>query len=132
MDKITLGDIKEILLWLVVFGGAIGTITGTMYALYTKALKKFTAPIKDQFAEDIKKITNEIVKLKQELTKAQLDEKMERLKSDLTTFMYLAEYGTLSNEQKIRAHEEYDEYISMKGNSWVHDRFESLVKEGKL
>ena len=128
MDKITLGQIKEILLWLVVFGGAVGTIIGTMYTL----LKKFTAPIKVQFEEDIKKITNEIVKLKQELTKAQLDEKMERLKSDLTTFMYLAEYGTLSNEQKIRAHEEYDEYISMKGNSWVHDKFESLVKEGKL
>lgn len=128
MDKITLGQIKEIILWFSVVIGAIGTI----YALFIKAMNKFVSPIKQQMSVDIKEIKTEIVKLKEELTTAQKKEKMERLKTDLTTFMYLAEYGTLSNEQKIRAHEEYDEYIAMKGNSWTHDKFESLVKEGKL
>lgn len=106
MDNITLGQIKETILWLSVIAGAIGTL----YTLLMKGIEKLLQPIKDEIK----------------------CERKERLKSDLTTFMYLAEYGTLSNEQKIRAHEEYDEYISMKGNSWVHDKFESLVKEGKL
>ena len=106
MDNITLGQIKEIVLWLVVIVGAIGTL----YTLLMKGIEKLLQPIKSAVTRETK----------------------ERLKSDLTTFMYLAEYGTLSNEQKLRAHEEYDEYISMKGNSWIHDKFESLVKEGKL
>lgn len=106
MDKITLGQIKEIILWIVAISGA----TATLYTLLIKGIGKLLQPIKDAIRK----------------------ETIERLKSDLTTFMYLAEHGDLSNEQKLRAHEEYDEYISMKGNSWVHDKFESLVKEGKL
>ena len=57
------------------------------------------------------------------------DEKIERLKSDLTTFIYIASKDDLTSDQKIRAHEEYDDYIKMGGNSWIHDRFEKLQKK---
>lgn len=106
MDNITLGQVKDIILWAVAFIGGIGTL----YTLLMKGFDKRLQPIKD----DIR------------------DERIERLKSDLTTFMYLAEHGELSNDQKVRAHEEYDMYIEMGGNSWVHDRFEILKKENKI
>ena len=106
MDNITLGQIKDILLWIVAFATAIGTL----YGLLMKGFGKLVQPIKD----DIR------------------NERIERLKSDLTTFLYLAERSDLTNDQKLRAHEEYDMYIKLGGNSWVHDRFESLKKEGKI
>lgn len=58
---------------------------------------------------------------------------IKRLKSDLATLFYLAENGDLSNEQRMLTYEEYDEYSNKyKQNSWVHEKFESLKKEGKL
>lgn len=106
MDNITLGQLKDVVLWSVAFIGGIGTL----YTLLMKGFDKRLQPIKDELQE----------------------EKKNRLKSELTTFMFLAENGNLSNEQKILAHEDYDKYISMKGNSYIHDKFESLKKEGKI
>jgi hypothetical protein len=106
MDNITLGQVKDVVLFLVALIGGISSL----YVLLMKGFDERLQPIKD----DIR------------------DEKKERLKSDLTTFMFLAEHGELSNDQKLRAHEEYDMYIKMGGNSWVHDRFEILKKEGKI
>ena len=106
MDNITLGQIKDIVLWAVAFIGGIGTL----YTLLMKGFDKRLQPIKD----DIR------------------DERIERLKSDLTTFMYLAEHGELSNDQKLRAHEEYDLYKLLGGNSWVKERMEDLHKKGKM
>lgn len=128
MDNITLGQIKEILLWFSVVIGAMGTI----YALFIKAMNKFVSPIKQQMSLDIKEIKDEIVKLKEELTTAQTKETMERLKTDLTSFIYLADKDMISDGQKIRAYEEYDEYIKLGGNSNIHNDFERLVKEGKI
>ena len=59
--------------------------------------------------------------------------RIKMLKSDLTTLFYLAESGDLSIEQRKLAYEEYDEYVNeLKQDSWVHEKFESLHKEGKL
>lgn len=106
MENITLGQIKDVVLFLVAFIGGIGSL----YALLMKGIKIQLQPIKDDLR----------------------DEKRERLKSDLTTFIYIADKDNLSNDQKLRAHEEYDDYIKTGGNSWIHDRFETLKKEGKL
>lgn len=54
------------------------------------------------------------------------------LKSDIATLMYLAEQGQLSDTQKRLAHDEFDEYKKLGGNSYIKDNFEKLVKEGKL
>lgn len=106
MDNITLGQIKDIVIWLVALVGGVGAL----YGLLMKGIKKILNPVVD----DLKK------------------ERMQRLKSELTTFMYLAENNTISHEQKMLAHEEYDEYINNKGNSYIKNKFESLVKEGKI
>ena len=59
--------------------------------------------------------------------------RIKMLKSDLTTLFYLAETGNLSIEQRKLAYEEYDEYVNeLKQDSWVHEKFESLKREGKL
>lgn len=106
MEEITLGQIKDIIIFLTALFGGIGVL----YGMLMKGIRKLLDPINQELE----------------------NEKRERLKSDLTTFMYLAEFGNLSNEQKIRAHEEYDMYVEMKGNSWVHDKFETLKKENKI
>lgn len=106
MENITLGQISDA----VVF---IGTLVAGIAALYGLLMKGIKAQLKP-ISEELKK------------------EKMCRLKSELTTFMYLAENGELSKEQMILAHEDYDEYTKNKGNSYIHDKFESLHKEGKI
>ena len=106
MDNITLGQIKDIVVYI---GGLIGAI-GVLYTFLMKGIKKLLEPITTELRQ----------------------EKMQRLKSELTTFMYLAENGSLSQEQKILAYEDYDEYIKNKGNSYIHDKFEKLNKEGKI
>ena len=107
MDNITLGQIKDTVVFIVALVGGIGTL----YALLMKGFKKQLQPIKDDLQE----------------------EKKNRLKSELTTFMFLAERnGDLSPEQKMLAHEDYDNYLAIGGNSWIHDKFESLHKEGKI
>ena len=110
MENVTLGQISTVVTFLSIF---ISGLAG-LYALLMKG-------IDNQFTKQLKPINDELK-----------DEKMKRLKSELTTFMYLAENGTLSAEQKILAHEDYDEYVKNKGNSYIHDKFEELHKEGKI
>ena len=55
-----------------------------------------------------------------------------RLKADVVTLMALAERDMLSTEQKLLLHEEYDDYIKAKGNSWAKEKYEQLHKEGKI
>ena len=106
MENITLGQISDAIVFIVALVGGIGAL----YGLLMKGIKNQLEPINDELKK----------------------EKMSRLKSELTTFMYLAEQNNISNEQKILAHEDYDEYIRNKGNSYIHDKFESLHKEGKI
>ena len=106
MENITLGQISDAIVFTVALVGGIGAL----YKLLMTGIKKQLEPINDELKK----------------------EKMSRLKSELTTFMYLAEQNNISNEQKILAHEDYDEYIRNKGNSYIHDKFESLHKEGKI
>jgi hypothetical protein len=106
MEEITLGQIKDAIIFITAILGGIGALYGLLMA----GIKKLLQPIKDELQ----------------------NEKKERLKSDLTTFMYLAEFGNLSNEQKIRAHEEYDMYVKIGGNSWVKEKMEQLHKENKI
>ena len=106
MENITLGQIRDVIAFIVGLSGGIIAL----YKLLMTGIKTQLAPINEELH----------------------NEKMSRLKSDLTTFMYLAETGVISNEQRILAHEEYDIYVENKGNSYIHDKFESLHKEGKI
>ena len=59
-----------------------------------------------------------------------------RLESDktyLTDFLSEVEGGQLKTEiQKKRAYEIYKEYTKLHGNSYVHNKWEELVKKGVL
>lgn len=106
MDNITIGQVFDFFKSIIEVAGIIGAV----YVLLMKGIKKLLEPI----SEGLKK------------------EKMQRLKSELTTFMYLAENNSISNEQKMLAHEEYDDYIENGGNSYIKTKYQKLVKEGKL
>lgn len=106
MENITLGQIGDAVIFLATLAGGIGAL----YGLLMKGIKSQLKPIKDELK----------------------GEKMSRLKSDLTTLMCLADNGVISNEQKLLAHEEYDEYTKNGGNSYIKEKMEELHKEGKI
>ena len=55
------------------------------------------------------------------------------IKTDLVNFINDMESGVEKSDiQKLNAHELYDRYKILGGNSYVHDHFEKLLKEGKM
>lgn len=55
------------------------------------------------------------------------------IKTDLVNFINDMESGVEKSDiQKLNAHELYDRYKILGGNSYVHDHFEKLLKEGKI
>ncbi len=55
------------------------------------------------------------------------------IKTDLVNFINEAENGIEKSDiQRLNAHELYDRYKKLGGNSYVHDHFEKLLKEGKI
>ena len=117
MENITIGQIAVALSF---FVGVIGSVKYLFNELKT-AVKK--------------EIKDEISPLKTEINQVRNDARINRinsLKTDLVNLMSLAEDGSITKEQKINAHELYDEYSSNGGNSYIHDWWEKLVKEGKI
>lgn len=117
MESITIGELAKALTLIV---GLIGSITyiknGTVKSM-TKVIDNRLEPIKE-----------EIEVLKCETNKNNLSS----IKTDLINLMELADKGTISEEQKIRLHELYDYYHKHGGNSYVHNKWERLLKENKL
>lgn len=55
------------------------------------------------------------------------------IKTDLVNFINDLEKGIEKSEiQKLNAHELYDRYDKLGGNSYVHEHWEKLMKEGKI
>ena len=106
MENITLGDIAIALAFIV---GLMGSIVYLKNVL-TKSIDKTLKPI-----------NSKIDALE-----------MSYIKTDLVNFMSQAEIGQISKEQNFNAHELYDRYCKLGGNSYVHDKWEKLRKEGKI
>lgn len=106
MENITLGEIAKILAFIV---GIIGSIAYLKNVL-TKAINNTLKPI----------------------TKKIEDLEMSYIKTDLVNFMSQAEMNQVSQEQNLNAHELYDRYQELGGNSYIHDKWEKLRKEGKI
>lgn len=71
--------------------------------------------------------------LKKEFKKDINEVKKEQDKTFLTDFLSDVESGMPKTEIQIRrAYEVYEEYTELKGNSYIHDKWEELVKEGVL
>ena len=58
---------------------------------------------------------------------------LELIKIILVNFINDIEHGVYKSQiQKQNAYELYDRYIALGGNSYIHDKFEKLIKEGKI
>ena len=108
MDNITIGQLRDLILWLIGFGGA----TTTIITAVKKAIVKGFEPIEKKIEKVDKNATmNYIV--------ARLDE--------------IDKGDKLDGVAKKRFYEEYEHYVKdLKGNTYIHDEFERLKKEGKL
>ena len=113
MENLTLGEISKTLAFIVALIGSI---------VY---LKKAVIDALDKLLQPIKK---EIKEVKEETTKNNLSS----IKTDLINLMELADRKEISAEQKMRSYELYDYYGQHGGNSYVHDKWERLRKEGKI
>ncbi len=117
MENITLGAIAKSLAFIVaLIGSAIYLKKGTIKGL-SKVINSQLEPIKVEIKE-----------LKEETSKNNLSS----IKTDLINLMELADKKEISQEQKIRSYELYDFYCTHGGNSYVHDKWERLRKEGKI
>ena len=108
MENITLGQISKALLFIAELGGVIITIV--------LAMKKI---LKTQF----KPINEKIDKLDKN-----------QCRNYLVDFLADVEMGISKDDTQIkRAYEVYDHYsIDLHGNSYIHDKWEKLKKEGKI
>ena len=108
MENITLGQISAVLLFIVEFVGVIVTIIVAM----KKMLNKQFEPITDKIDK--------------------LDKN--QCRNYLVDFLADVEMGISKDDTQIkRAYEVYDHYsIDLHGNSYIHDKWEKLKKEGKI
>ena len=106
MENITLGQIAKVLAFIVALIGSIAYLKKALISAFNKLLE----PIK----KEIKK------------------NNLSNTKTNLINFMELADKKEISSEQKLISYELYDDYCQHGGNSFVHDKWEKLKKEGKL
>ena len=108
MENITLGQISKILFFIVEFVGVIVTIIVAM----KKILKKQFEPINEKIDK--------------------LDKN--QCRNYLVDFLADVEQGISKDDTQIkRAYEVYDHYsIDLHCNSYIHDKWEKLKKEGKI
>lgn len=107
MDNVTLGQIRDIVLWIVAFSGGLATIIKVIKSTISKAF----VPIE-------KKI--DIVDLN--ATKNYLVARLAELKD-----------GTgLDDISRERFFEQYEHYKKLGGNSYITHEVEILQREGKL
>jgi hypothetical protein len=106
MDKITLGQVLATVTFIVALIGGITALKNTI----VKAINKTLEPIN-------KKIDSF---------------ELNSIKTDLVNFMAFAENGQVSHEQVKNAYELFDRYYKLGGNSYIHDQWDKLKKEGKI
>lgn len=108
MDSITLGQIRDIILWIVGFGGATVTIVKAVKT----AINKGFAPIETKIdAVDMNATKNYLVQ-----TIGEIDRN-----------------GSIDGAGKVRFYEMLEHYQKdLQGNSYIKDEVERLKREKKL
>lgn len=118
MENITLGEIATIITFLSVFIGAIISLL----TFSKKFIKKILKPID----EKIDRIEKGAIASRNNI-------EIELIKIILVNYMNDIEQGNQkSGIQKKNAYELYDRYKELGGNSYIHDSWEKLMKEGKI
>lgn len=89
--------------------------------------------INSYISKSTNKKINKIEEIKVEFESELNKLKKEQDKTYLTDFLADIESGQTKTQLQIkRAYEIYEEYTELHGNSYVHDKWEELVKEGVL
>ncbi len=118
MENITLGQILAILTFVGVFIGAITSIITYSKTVMNKILKP---------------INTKIDELQQISIKSRNNIELELIKVILVNFINDIEQDNFKTQmQKQNAYELYDRYKSLGGNSYIHERWNKLIKEGKI
>ncbi len=118
MENISLGQIVTILSFLSVLIGVITSVITFFKLFITKLLKPINQKI-DELQELSSQSRNNIER--------------ELIKMILVNFMNDVEQGTNKSQiQKQNAFELYDRYQELGGNSYIHDKWEKLIKENKI
>lgn len=108
MEEITLGQIRDLMLWVTAFGTATFTIV--------KAVKK-------AIASGFKPIEAKIDKVDLNATKNYLVQQIGEIDRN----------GHIDGATKVRFYEQLQHYEKdLNGNSYIHDEVGRLKKEGKL
>lgn len=118
MENISLGQIAGLITILTVIIGAITSLIAFSKAFVTKLLKP---------------INQKIDHLEEVSTSGRNNIELQLIKMILVNFINDIEQGNYKSPiQKQNVYELYDRYKSLGGNSYVHDRWEKLIKEGKI
>ncbi len=97
----------EIIVALITLSGVVLTLGGNIYLNRQNVKKK-----------DLIELINEV--------------QMDNCKNYLVQQISAADRRELSQAEKERYYENYDKYIKLGGNSYIHSETERLKKEGKL
>lgn len=107
MESITLGQVSATLAFLV---GLISSIK-YIFSLFSKRVDKVLNPL-------VKRID---------------DLELQSIKTDLTNFISDVEHNVPKSQiQRLNAHELYDRYTTLGGNSYIHEHWEQLLKKEKI
>ncbi len=118
MENISLGQIAAAITFL---GVLIGGITG-LIAFSKSFIQKILKPI-DQKMEHLEAVAST----------GRNNIELELIKIILVNFINDIEQGNPKTDiQKKNAYELYDRYQSLGGNSYIHECWEKLIKEGKI
>ena len=128
MENITLGEIVLAIAFILSFSGNITNLIKTIKSPIDKKLQGALEPVNKKIDNLDKKISN----MEKEHMKKLSDFEIDSVKADLVNLMCLAEQGTISEEQKKLGHELFDVYTNAGRNSYVHDKWDKLVREGKI
>lgn len=118
IENITLGQIAIALAFIV------GLITSVV------AILKYAKSINNKILEPI---NQKLTKMDSDHLKKLENLELNSIKTDLVNFINDLEHNVPKSQiQKMNAHELYDRYSELGGNSYVHDHWERLKKEGKV
>lgn len=128
MENITLGQVAGALAFLVLLVGNIKSLIKDFKNPIDKRLEKILEPINKKIDDLEKKLDD----MEKEHMKKLSNIELESIKNDLVNYMNLADKGMVTLKTKKDMYVLYDEYRKHGGNSYIHDEWKRLKKEGKI
>lgn len=130
MENITLQNIAVILGFIVGIGGSIGTILLFFKKRIIEIVNSVMKPYQEELTNTLNNINKSINNMNETIGELGIND----CKNFLTIELARIEAGEeISIEEKQWIHHNYQRYTGVYNqNSYVHDKFEKLRKEGKI